>query len=151
MFFILGGCVDAPHVCMTHTLIYPLYIYTSPGVHTLPHMSPMLLCASVCSQRLLHVVQGYNWPPYMLDTSLTPPTGWGASPSVYTPTHSLATLCIGMFRDICMSWGYFPYVGSLGDVPPSVGGSGGISTWDVHMLILVYFCSSLCLMFLLWL
>ena len=50
-----------------------------------------------------------------------------------------ASVC---FRDICMWYGqYFPYV----------GGFGGIRTWGVHMLLLVHSCSSLGLMFLLWL
>ena len=46
-----------PHVCTP-----PLYVSYTPihsnaprGVHT-PHMSPILLCASVCSWRSLHVV-----------------------------------------------------------------------------------------------
>ena len=55
-----------------------------------------------------------------------------------------------------MFWGYiyichmqiFPYVWGLG-VFPTCWGFGGISTWGVHMLILVHSCSSLCLMFLL--
>ena len=34
---------------------------------------------------------------------------------------------------------------------PICWGFGGISTWGDHMLILVHSCSSLCLMFLLWL
>ena len=38
--------------------------------------------------------------------------------------------------------GIFPSVEGFGGVTPSIG---GISTWDVHMLILVHFCSALCL------
>ena len=41
-----------------------------------------------------------------------------------------------------MSYGeYFPYVGTLGGVPLCAWGFGGISTWGVHMLILVHSCS----------
>ena len=53
------------------------------------------------------------------------------------------------FGDICMSYGDFSLIWGFGGVPPSLGGFGGISTWHVNMLILVQFCSSLCLMFVL--
>ena len=48
-----------------------------------------------------------------------------------------------------MSYGDFSLLLGFGGVPHLSGGSGGISTWDVHMLILIHFCSLLCLMFLL--
>ena len=51
--------------------VCPPYIYTPLGcTHT--HMSPILFCASVCSQRLLLIVGGCKRLPYMLGTSFTP-------------------------------------------------------------------------------
>ena len=143
MFFLLGRVSGCPL-----SFINPLYICMPTGVYTPPICSPY--CASVCSQRLLHVVGGCKGPPYMLDTSLTHPPVWGASPSVCTPTPFFASLCISMFWGYqYVIWGFFPSVRGLEGVLPSVGGSGGISTWGAHVLILVHFCSSLCLMFLL--
>ena len=49
-----------------------------------------------------------------------------------------------------MSCGHFSLqLGGLGVFPISGGSGGHISTCDVHMLILVHFCSALCLTFLL--
>ena len=106
----------------------PIHLYASRGVHP-PICSPYS-CASVYSQRLLHVVGGCKGLPYVLDTSLTPPLYVGAYPSVACPhTQLLASLCISMF------WGY-PYVmwafslllGVWGCSPISWGFWGHIST-----------------------
>ena len=40
---------------------HPLCLYTS-SIFVHPHMSPIVLCASVCSQRLLHVVGSCKEP-----------------------------------------------------------------------------------------
>ena len=48
------------------------------------------------------------------------------------------------FRDIGMSTWEFSLLLRFGRCSPSIRGTGSISTWDVHMLILVHFCSSLC-------
>ena len=53
--FYTWGVSGCPlHSYAPHTFIYPIHLYTPRGVH--PHMFPILLCASVCSQRLLHAV-----------------------------------------------------------------------------------------------
>ena len=88
----------------------------------------------------------------MLNTSFTPPLHGGASPSGYTP-HSFVGFSVHWYVlgiSVCYMENISLMLGVWG-VPPSVGGFGGISTWSVHMLILVHSCSSLCLMFLLWL
>ena len=139
------------HSYASCTFVCPLYVHTPPGVYT-PHMSP-ILGASVCSHRLLHFVGGCKEPPYMLDTSFTPPPVWGCLPLGFHLPFICCLPCSSIcFRNICMSYGDFPLMFvAWGGVPPSDGGFGSISTWDAHMLILVHSCSSLCLMFLLWL
>ena len=74
----------------------------------------------------------------------------GASPSVYIP-HSFIDFPVHWYIfGISMLYGeYFPYVGDLGGVSPSVGGLGASAIGA--MLILVHSCRSLCLTFLLWL
>ena len=71
-------------------LYAPIHLYAPWGSDT--PICPPYSCASVCSQRLLHVVEGCRGPlhvghlPYMLDTS---PCMGGASPYVTPPTHWL--------------------------------------------------------------
>ena len=48
MFLYLAGVLTPP------MFVYPIHSYAPRGVH--PPYAPVLLCASVCSQRLLHVV-----------------------------------------------------------------------------------------------
>ena len=132
-----------PYVCM------PPYVHMPPGVYT-PHMSPYS-CASVHSQRLLHVVGVVRGPLTCWILPLHPPV-WRCPLQFTPPTHLLASLCIDMFQGylyvICV---FFLYVRGLRGVPICWGFWWGISTWHVHMLIRVHFCSLLCLMFLLWL
>ena len=124
------------------------FVYTL-GVYTPPYVS-ILLCGSVCSHGLLHVVWGckesltYWTPPLHLSL-------YGGATHVYTPTHSLTSLCISMFWwCLHMIWGIFPLYWGFGGIPPILG-VWGISTWGVHMPIPVHSCSFLCLTFLLWL
>ena len=109
---------------------------------THPHMSPILLCASVCSHRMLHVVGSHKGIPYVLGHfSYTTPV-WGCLPFSCSPhTQLLASLCISMFWGYLYAmWGFFPFVRGFWGIPPLVGGSWGhISTCDAHMLILVHF------------
>ena len=127
--------------------VCPIHLYIPQGC-THPPYVPILLCASVCSQRLLHVVGVVRGPLHVGHFPYIPLYG-GASPSVACPTKLLASLCISIFQGYWyVIWGFFPSVGVWG-VPHLLGMLGGISTWDVHMLILVHFCSSLCLTFLL--
>ena len=134
------------HVLYLEGVWMPLHVYTPhmfihPWGFRHPHMSP-ILCASVCSQRLLHVVGGCRGPL----TCWTPLLHAGHLPHKGVPPHVLHTPLIGWlpcasvyFGDICMSYGeYSPYVGGLGVSAP----------WGVHMLHLVPSCSSLCLIYL---
>ena len=74
----------------------------------------------------------------MWDTSLTPALYGGASHLV-APTKLFASLCISMFQGYWyVIWGIFPFV-QVGGCFPSIEVLGGISTCDVHMLILVHF------------
>ena len=71
----------------------PMLIHHHMSIHSHP-----FVCPQVCTHtpyvphyplhlyvlRLLHV-GGSMGSPYMLNTSLTPPLVWGASPSIYTP------------------------------------------------------------------
>ena len=146
MFFILEGCPGASQ----HS--YAPCSFIHPQGCTYPHMSPILLCTSICSQRLLHVV-GVVWGPL---TYWTPPLHLslygGTSPLVYTP-HSFVSFPMYWYVlgiSIC-HMGIFPSCWCLGVLPHLLGVFGGISTWAIHMLILVHFCSSLYLTFLLWL
>ena len=89
------------------------------------HMSPILLYASVCSKRHLHVVGVVGDPlhvghlPYMLDTSPI----WGMPPHMsYNPTHWLASLCICMFGGISAYY--------MGNIPLMFEVWG----WSPHML-----------------
>ena len=135
MFFYTCGCLDAPYIHVS-----PTHSYAPRGVH--PHVSHILLCASVWSQRLLHVVGVIRGPLTCWSLPLHLPCMVMPLLPFTPPTHSLASLCIMclMFQGyLYVIWGFFPYVWGLGGVPPSVGGSGGISTWDVHMLIPVHF------------
>ena len=154
MFFILGGCLDAPmfvcpHVCMPPVHLYTPYIHSPQGC-TYPHMPPY--SASVCFWRLCMLWGVVMGSPLCWDTSLTP-TLFGVPPLQFHPhTQSLVPYALVCFRDINMLCGHFPSVEGFGGVLLiSWGGLGGISTWGVHMLILVHFCSALCLMFWLWL
>ena len=108
----------------------PPYICTPP-VHSYapwgckhPHMSSILLSASVCSERHLHVVGGCRGPlhvghlPYMLDTSPI----WGCLFICLTPTHCLASLWISMLRGyLHVIWGIFPLMLGVWGCSPYVG------------------------------
>ena len=117
--FYMWGCLDAPYV-------HPLYICTPPYVYmplgcTHTQYVPILLCATVCSQRLLYVV-GVVRAPYMLGVSFMIPPVWVCLSFGLHPHSSLASPCISMFGDICMLYGeYFPYVGGLGVFPHLLG------------------------------
>ena len=124
--FYTWGCLDAP--TFIHT---PIHLYAPRGVH--PPYIPLLLCAYVCSQRLLNVVGGCKGPLHV-DTSPC----MRVHSHMFTCTHSLASLCISMFWGyLHVIWGIFPLCWGFGGVPPSVWGFWGINTWGVHIPILV--------------
>ena len=110
--------LDTPYIC-TPLHLYASYIHTPPGMYT--PICPPFSSVHLYVLRLLHVVGGCKGPPYMLDTSLTPPL-YGVPPLQFTPPLICWLPCASVcFRDICMSYGDFsPYVGGLG-CSPSVG------------------------------
>ena len=133
--------------CPLH--LYTPYIHIPPRVYIPPHV-PILLCASVCSQRHLHVVGSCKGP----FTCWTPPSHLplygGASPLFYTPTHLSASLCISMFWGyLYVIWGYFPYVGGLGVFPHLLGVLGHLhmgcpyahscTSFVVHYVVCFYY------------
>ena len=113
----VSGCpctFSMPPVCF----YAPVYVCMPLGVYTPPYVP--ILCASVCSQRLLHVVGGCKGSPYMLDTPFTPPLYGGAYPFslhplcsfVGFPVHQYVlgiSLChMGNISLMFGVWGYFP-------------------------------------------
>ena len=128
MFFILGGVSGCHYVCTPPYIpMPPVHLYAPRGVHTPPYVphTPQCICmfseASACCG-------GCKGPPYMLDTSLTPSPCMRVPPLQFTPQLICWLPCASVcFRDICMPYGDFSLMLEFGDVPPSVGGSGGES------------------------
>ena len=123
MFFILWGVWMPPMFVHPCTFVCPLYIHTpSRGVQT-PHMFPILLCASVCSQRLLRVIGGCKGLPYMLGNFPYTTPVWGCLPLV-APPHSVVGFPVHQYVlgiSICHV-GIFPFCWGCS---PSVGGFRG--------------------------
>ena len=67
----------------------------------------------------------------------TPPLFGGASP-LFTPPHSVGSLCIVILRDISSYVGLSPSIEGFGGVPPITGGGWGDTSAAVHMLILLH-------------
>ena len=122
MCIILGGHPDAP------TFICPIHSYGPWGFRH-PHMSPILLSASVCSERHLHVVGCRGpltcWIPPLHVEHL--PQYGGSLPICLTP-HSLVGFPVqksACFRGyLHVIWGIFPSYCGLGGISPYVGGLG---------------------------
>ena len=140
---------------MPPTFVCPIYSYTpkhlyTPGVYN-PHMSPILLCICMFSEASACCGGVVRGPLTYWTLSLHLPLYGGASPSVYA--HSFVSFPVHQYVSgisVC-HMGIFPLCWGLGVFPHLLGDLGGISTWDVHMLILVHSCSLLYLRFLLWL
>ena len=133
MFFILGGVWTPPMFIHPHMFVCP-HVFVHPQGCTSPYV-PILLCASVCSWRLLYVLGVVRSPLHVGHFPYTSPI-W-VPPLLFTPQLIWWLPCALVCSwDICMLYGDFPLCWGCS---PSVGGSGGISTWDVHMLILVHF------------
>ena len=116
MFFILGGCLDAPYIHMAPYVHMPLSMFICHlGVYT-PICSPYC-CASVCSQRLLHVVGVVRDPLSCGTLPLDLPIYGGASPLVATPLSCWLPCASVGFRDIGVIWAFFPSVGVWGVFP----------------------------------
>ena len=152
MFLYLGCVCTPPTFVHPHTFVCHQYICMPSGVYTLPICPPYssvhlyVLGVFACCGGCKGLPFGLGHFPY------TTPV-WGCLFFICTPHTQLLVPCaLVCFGDINMLCGHFPfYWGVWGVFPHQLGGFGGISTWDVHMLILVHFCSALCLMFLLWL
>ena len=144
----LGVVWTPPTFVHPHMFVHALYVHMPPrGVHSpyVPH-TPVHLYVL----RGFCILWGVVRASYMLDTSLTSPV-WGCLPLYLPCTHSLASLCIGMFwGHLYVIWGIFPVCWGFGG-DPIYWDFGGISTWNDHVLMLVHSCSSLCLTLLLWL
>ena len=86
----------------------PLCLYIPIHLYTPIHLyAPILLCASVCSQRLLHVVGGCKGLPFVLGHFHYTTPVWGA-PFICTSHTQLLVPCASVcFRDISMSCGHF--------------------------------------------
>ena len=120
MFLYLGVsgyplCLYAP-ICSYD----PIHLYAPRGVHT-THVSPY-------SSVHLYVFRGFcmlwgvvRGPIHVGHFPYTSPC-MGVPPSIYTPTHLLASLCIGMFWGyLYVIWGFLPYVDGLGVLPHLLG------------------------------
>ena len=109
-----------------------------------PTYAPPYSCASVYSWRF-GMLWGVVRAPFYVKTLPLHHPYWGASPSFAPPHSVVGSLCIGMFRGYqYVMWAFSLLLRGLGVFPISWG--WGISNWDVHMLILVHFCSALCLL-----
>ena len=141
---------------MPHTFICPLSICTPPRGANTPHISLIFFYASVCSERHLYVVGIVGaltcWT-LPLHAGYLPDIG-DASPYVLHP-HSLvafpcASVCLGIsacyMGNISLMlgvWEAFAHLSSFG--------AWQCIHWVSIRLYLVLFCSSFCLMCLLWL
>ena len=132
--FYTWGCLDTP-VC----LYTPVHLYALRGVH-IPHV-PIVLCIYMFSEASA-CCGGYKGPLYVGHPLYTSPCG-DTSSSV-TPLHSF----VGFLVHWCVLGISLCHMGNISLL---LGVWGGISTWGFHILNLVPSCSSLCLMFLLWL
>ena len=106
----LGGCLDTPCLC-TPYIYMPLRGVQNPCVpHTCVHL---YVLRGFCI--LWGVVRGALHVGHLLYSSPC----MGVSPLRFPPpTHLLASLCISMFGDICMSCGDFSFMlGVLGVFP----------------------------------
>ena len=126
--------------------VHPICLY-GPVYSYTPICPPILLSASVCSERHLHVVGGCKDPlhvghlPYMLDTS-----PHMADDSTYVLPPLIAWIpCVSVcFREyLHVMWGILPLCWGLGGIPPYVGVSASLSSFgvwqDIHWVsILIY-------------
>ena len=137
----VSGCPQCSYA--SHMFVCLLYICMSQGCKP-PHVPHIPVH--------LYVFRGFwmlgdcKGPPYMLNTSFTPPPVWGYLPFSLHP-HSFVGFpvhCYVLRISLC-HMGIFPLCLGLGVFPHLLEVYGGISIWDVHMLILVHFCSLICL------
>ena len=135
--FYTWGCLDAPYICMPPVHPYiPIHLYASLGVYTPPHV-PIILCASVYSHRLLHVVGVVRG----LLTCSTPPLHlplYGGASLRFPPPLIYWLPCASVcFGDICMSYGDFSLILGFGGVPHLLG-FWGASAHRVSICLFLY-------------
>ena len=118
-----------------------------PHMFKHPHMSPMLPCASACSEGYLHMIGGCGGTSSVWTTPLV----LDASPCVHHLPHIYMPTCMSVYcRGYCMyDGGNIPYVGGLG-VSAYLSGFGCLSVhpFDVHYassctFLLVHYVSCL--------
>ena len=150
MFFILGGSLDAPTFIHPHTFMTPIHSHAPRGVHT-PICPHTLLCICMFSEAL-HVVGVVRVPLCVRTCPLHHPC-LGVPPLHGHPqTQLLASLCIGMFQAYkYVMWAFSLLLKGLGVFPNQLGGLGYQHLRCPYAHSCIYFCSALCLMFLLWL
>ena len=137
MFLYLGGCLDAPYICMPAYVCTPPYI-SMPRVYRPPTCSPYS-SVHLCSQRLLHVVGGCKGLLFVLGHFPYTTPIWGCLPFICTPHNQLLVPCaLVCFMDICMSCGHFPFCWGFGGVPPSFGGFWGTSALVMSICSFLY-------------
>ena len=145
MLFMLGGIWTPPYVHIPPICLYDPYIHTPPGVYTPPHVHHTPLCICIFSGfcMLWGIVRDPLHVGHLLYTSPV----WGCL--LFSYPHSFSGFPVHWYVwGISVCHGDFSLIlGVWWGVPPSFQGFWGTSTWDVHMLILVHFGSSLCLMF----
>ena len=149
--FYTWGVSGCPYICMPHTFLCPHTFICLPGVYTPPYVphTPVHLYVIRGSQRLLHVVGGCKGSHYVLGHFPYTTPVCGCLPSV-APPHLVVGFPMHWYvSGISMSCGHFSLLLGVWGSPISWGFWGHISTYVVHMLILVHFFSALCLTFLL--
>ena len=151
--FYTWGCLDALHMFIhpLYVCMHPVHLYAPRGVHT--PICPPYSSVHLYVLRAFVCYRGLEGVPLHVGHPLYTSTLYGVPPLQLHPLHSIhwlphASVCFG---DIYVIWGIFPLYWGFEGCSPCCWGFGGISTWGVHMLILVHSCSSLCLTFLLWL
>ena len=103
---------------------------TPPYVQTLPYMSPMLPCASLCSRGFLHVIWGCRGPSLCLDS----PMYLNASPCVQNSLHLYVPLYVYVLGLICMCCGGTPHMLGVWQASAHLSGFWCLSVhpYDVH-------------------
>ena len=95
------------------------HMFVHPQGCTHPHMPPILICASVCSQRLCMLWGSCKGLPFVLGHLPYNTPIWGCLPFNYTPTLSCWFPVHQYVSGISVCYvGIFPSVEVFGGVPP---------------------------------
>ena len=121
IFFILGGCQDAPTIVHPCTFVHP-NTFMHPQGCTSPYVPHTPLCIYLFSEAFV-CCGGSKGLPYVLEHFPYTTPVWGASPSV-APPHSVVGFPVYWYV-----WGY-PFV--MWAFSPSIEGFGGVlHQWGV--------------------